>query len=492
MRFDYYKMINEMVATLGDALGYVKTSGDPSMLDVCVQSLQAIIGALSKCADDIKDPAVIENLNSLIRILSDETPDIDEAAIMAEKLVSVCRTGLKYAVRVLFIAELGEKWDAMDSVYKAMKKRDDVIVDVVLQPIFRAVQLPDGSQRNDVIYNDYLSPMGIDHILYKDYDMDKIRPDITFFSQPYENCTIDMFWPDNMAKYTRLVYLTYGTAYSFHQDIQPASFGAYFKSRTEQLCWKIPCQSDQMLEHYKKNASHKGNNVIVTGLAKWDYPVNISRENTPCPKEWEDLIKDRKVFLWNTHFILGNPSNGSQILSPKGLEFLKIFQENKDIALIWRPHPMTVPVLKVYNPEMLGIYYNLVNIVESSDNMTMDTNTGYAPAFAWSDALISDISTIIPMYILTKKPLLLNLGSEKVIEGFKSYEKDKLLDFMSLPMAFSIEDIKSFINDIQNGVDKCSAGYKKIFNSFYKYADGHAGERIADTLIRQFAEEEMR
>ena len=139
------------------------------MIGVCIQSLQAIIKALSTCADDIKSSSIIEELNSMINSLSSQQPDIDKASVLTEKLILDCRSGLAYKIKVLFVAELGGKWDSMESVYEECMKRDDIDVDVVLQPVFREVRLSDGSIRHEEANYDWLTPMGINHIPYKEY-----------------------------------------------------------------------------------------------------------------------------------------------------------------------------------------------------------------------------------------------------------------------------------------------------------------------------------
>lgn len=490
----------ELVYSAQNQVKQPKTEQDVNnarlILNSCMQGMVKVAEAIEASGEE--HTAVISGTNAYCKELFSVANDFGIETFTeqsVDKLNSLLNTvkdeikSIKPKIRVLFVAELAGKWDSMDSVYKAMIKRDDVDVDVVLEPIFRAIDLPNGEHRQDIIYVDYLAPMGIKHILYKDYDMSKIRPDITFLCQPYESVTIPMFWPENIVKYSRLVYLTYGSAYSLHPDIQPA-FDQFFRFNTERMSWKIPCQSDRMLEHYKKNGTQKGRNVIVTGIAKWDYPVNLTKENTPCPKEWKSVIKNRKVFLWNTHFAMSKPENGSQFLTPKGLDFLKIFMENNDIALIWRPHPMTEPVLKVYSPNLLGIYYGMMELVNRADNMIMDTNERYAPAFVWSDALISDISTMIDQYLLQKKPVLVNLREKDIISKFESCKQDGLLNFMALPMAFSIDDIRGFIENVKNGDTDYTETYQRDFGEYYQYADGHAGERIVDTVIEKFIEEE--
>ena len=76
---------------------------------------------------------------------------------------------ISYQVRAVFFAEQGEKWDAMGSVYEYM--RDDPRFDpvVVLMPIFRALKRADGHVDQEIIYKDYLTPMGIPFYKYNQF-----------------------------------------------------------------------------------------------------------------------------------------------------------------------------------------------------------------------------------------------------------------------------------------------------------------------------------
>lgn len=483
MRFSQYKGILDLLDSVVEATEYMLNNKTDQLCEICVQSLESVLNTLKTDNPECID--VINDVTAAIQGFEEKTYENDDFIEKLNKLNDKAKTEIKYRLRILFVAELGGKWDSMASVYKAFIERDDCDVDVVLEPVFREVKYTDGSTKREVIYKDWLTPLGIKHILYDHYDMAKIRPDVTFLCQPYESCTLPMFWPVNIVKYSKLVYLTYGSAYSLHPDIQPA-FDHFFRFNTERLSWKIPCQSDQMKEHYQKYATNKGENVIATGIAKWDYPLGLSKERVSCPEEWKEKIKDRKVFLWNTHFTISKPENGSKIFTPKGMEFLKIFRENKDIALIWRPHPMTLTVLKMYTPQLLETYNKLVKIVSESDNMVYDTSEGYDAAFVWSDALITDISTMIDQYLLLKKPVLLNLSDKSVVSKFEDSRSDNLLDFMSLDMAFSIDDIKAFINNIDIHCKNILDSFEEKFGQYYQYADGHAGERIVDNIIESF------
>ena len=489
MRFGYYKMINDMAVTLKDALGHVKKTGDNSMLGVCIQSLQAIIKAIVPCSEDIKNPSVIETLNSMIALLSSHQPDIDKAVSLAEKLISDCRTGLNYKIKVLFVAELGGKWDSMESVYEECMKRDDIEVDVVLQPVFREVRLPDGSVRHEEANYDWLTPMGIKHIPYKQYDMKKICPDITFFSQPYDGCTDPMFWPENMSKYTRVVYLPYYSP-AFLGQTSPA-IESFFYLPSQQYSWRIACQSDIMKKYYRMYASRKGENVVVTGIPKWDRPMRINKENTPCPDGWKEKIKGRKVFLWNTHF-----DSYSKYGEPFCFEkqILDMFtKREKEAALIWRPHPMTETVIKTYNPEMLSMYFQLIKEIEDSPNIIIDKYSSYSYSFVWSDALISGgRSSIVLQYILMDKPTITLMNCNEDDFYIRDYTNDKLLEAKIRNVTnniFSVDEIEENVDAILNGFDPTKELRAELTRGFYKYADGRVGKRLTERLIEDILEE---
>jgi len=482
MRFSNYKLLNEMCDTFISALNIVKNTGDMSLKNECINFLYSISNNIEQNMDSLQSDSVIKCIESIISSFENNY-EVDAIITLAEELSTLCKNEIKYKIRVLFVAELGGKWDSMASVYYAMKKRDDVIVDVVLQPIFRAVKLEDGTERTDIIYKDYLTPMGIEHIPYTKYDMEKTAPDMTFISQPYESVTVPMFWPENIAKYSRLVYLPYYSATSLNKELSPA-FDSFFLLNTQEYAWRIVAQSERMKRYYKKFASRHGENVIVTGLPKWDYVKGITKESVPCPKEWKSKISGKKVFLWNTHFNFSGNVYGSRILSEEGMKFIELFINNSDIALIWRPHPMTETIVKVYYPQLLPVFQKLKDIVEQSDNMVLDKYESYAPSFVWSDALISDLSSIVDQYTLLDKPILLTFKEHSVYSKLKeSYLESGLIDYSDLPYSIHVEETKKFIDNVVIQIDTGKAGRTNILNDFFALADGCCGERVSECLI---------
>jgi len=481
LRFSVYKSMLDMCNTLKEAVSYMYENNSTDLVTGCLDMLVSISSTISEY--NITD---IESILVLSDELNSQNLNLPEIYNKIADLENEIKAKAKYKLHILFVAELAGKWDSMASVYEAMKKRDDCEVEVVIQPIFRAVKMPDGSVKSDVILNDYLTPMGISNIPYDQYDFSQKLPDITFFSQPYESCTIEKFWPENMAQFTRVVYLPYYTARTVNKNLSSATYHSFFKSNTEKFSWKIAAQSAKMQMHYKNIGSQKGENVIVTGLPKWDSPLHIVKENTPCPEDWKSKIEGRKVFLWNTHF---NLELDVKLYVERCNEIISIFKKNKKIALIWRPHPMTETIVKLYHPEFKKDFEALKNSVINAENMMMDTNPTYDAGFVYSDALISNYSSLADQYILLDKPVLITTF-QPIAEAREYYATtDGLYDMGLLPLAYAKNDKKDFIDKIANGIDEWAAKRKEFLNEYFALADGNCGERVAKKILDDFREE---
>ena len=218
MRYKLYKDVIEYTLSIRETIAYVITSKNYILYQDCLAKMNTIAEAVEKETG----PAAIKIRNTLnamyLQFQESETKvkadaDVDAPTLLAlsKTLATQCKEGLKYKINILFVAELASKWDAMESVYKAFLERDDCEVEVVLEPVFRAARLASGEAESETIYDDWLTPLGIKHTPYAEYNFAEKKPDITFISQPYEAETIPEFWPENIAKYSKLVYIPFNT-----------------------------------------------------------------------------------------------------------------------------------------------------------------------------------------------------------------------------------------------------------------------------------------
>lgn len=483
MRYNLYKQVIECTLSIRETVAYILTSRNYILYQDCLAKMNVIAEAIEK--EDTPGAIKIKNtLNAMyLQFQESDTKvkadaDVDATALLAlsKKLVTQCRKDLSYKISILFVAELASKWDAMESVYKAFKKRDDCEVEVVLEPVFRAARLASGETESETIYDDWLTPLGIKHIPYKEYNFDEKRPDITFITQPYESETIPEFWPENIARYSRLVYIPFNTVLKL---VSTTDYHNAFKLPILNHAWRIVCQSDRMKEYYRRYAPQNANKVIVTGLPKWDYAMVHDRGNTPCPEEWKEKIAGKKVFLYSTHY-----TDQFATMSSENRGVINFFLGRTDCALIWRPHPMTESVNKQYNPENYARYKANETAALKSSNVIIDRDPSYANAFVWSDILISGENSLLAQYLLARKPIILRTPD------LQANDISGLFEFLKLPFFYNRESLSQIVSLFIADPEANKKNREQLLEKFFSHANGHVGHVVCDTMMRMFYREE--
>ncbi|MFS0688510.1 CDP-glycerol glycerophosphotransferase family protein [Sporosarcina sp. 179-K 8C2 HS] len=486
MRFSLYIKIKDMLTTLTEVFQYIQSGNDRELcMQLCLDSLE-FIEAINKALNDNKNSIsdrlieqlelISEKINYFYRKYKDGSVEDCEFNILLDevKVVQILfAQDVKLVYHIVFFAELGQKWDSMKSVYDAFKKRDDCSVKVVQTPIFRAVEKEAGEIETDVIYEDYLTHLGIKNIPYDDYDLSQELPDIGFISNPYEGVTLPQFWPENIAKYTKLVYIPYYTEMS----INDASIQVNCELPVARHAWRIISQSEKVKDMHVRYSLKKGENVLVTGLPKWDGMCDSIISSNKFNEEWKRKLNNKKVFLWNSHFDIN--SQTSTFLE-YGRSIIDLFSKNEDIALIWRPHPMTDTIFKLYLPEYADHWEESKSIVEGSGNMVLDTNNSYDIAFEFSDALISDYSSMIVQYLFTQKPILVLQKGNGAVANTEELVQTSLLE-----QAKNQSDIERFITNIKKGIDENLSKRMQIISDDLPYADGKIGEQVCHLLLAE-------
>lgn len=482
-----------MLDTLTEAVEHIQQTNDKEMCiqlcSNCHEAIDSIHETLLGNTSSITNRKVFTQLDTckthitdLCQVIENNRTHQKDAEILLSKMRNlqiIFKEDVKTIYRIVFFAELGQKWNSMDSVYRAFKIRKDCEVKVVLTPVFRAVQTSDKVE-TDVIYEDYLTPMGIEYISYREYDITEDLPDMAFISNPYESTTLSQFWPENIAQYTRLVYLPYYT--SMLNDSNSVKVNCDFP--VAKHAWKIIAQSEKVKELHEKSAPKKGANVLVTGLPKWDELFLDNQVSTQLLQEWRMKFDGRKVFLWNSHYNVSSPWS---TLLENGKSIVDLFSEKKDLALIWRPHPMTETIFKLYLPQYTSLWLELNEKVAEAENMVLDKNASSKMAFSYSDALISDYSSILAEYIPTGKPILWlqkdledngNLWDQKSFVNFEAFEK-----------ASSFRESVEFIERITSGIDLNKDIRRQVQEKDMVSIDGMIGDKVCSLILNNLKKE---
>ena len=476
MRYSMLVYISKMGRTLLEAAQYLRTAPEDALRAEITESgrqmLAQIREVLEHHRDDLRTEVPLVQLSEVESLWGSTN---EALGAQLEQFIQGLPEQISYQVRAVFFAELGEKWDAMESVYEYM--RDDPRFDpvVVRTPVGRVVER-DGKREQEIIYKDFLSPIGIPALSYEQYSIEENCPELAFISQPYESCTLEQFWPEYITKYTRLVYLPYFAPFSIYESAREA----LCEMPVYRFAWKTIGASERHYRYYSRHAANGGANMLVTGVPKWDPTVDLLTHPAQIPASWEDKIKGKKVFLWNSFYDF----NGSSL--PYFQDIYQWFKTHPDCALIWRAHPMTDTVTKMYYPTQ---YYQqlqaYIEMVETSPNMVYDQEASYRAAFSCSMAQISDLSSMMFQYLLLDKPVLYikTNGRGKVSQEF-------IIDSCWMEQADNASDITRFLDNICNGADTNAELRAMVRQRDIPLADGQCGSRVCNTLWKQLHKED--
>ena len=189
MRYSMLVYISKMGRTLLEAAQYLRTAPEDALRTEITESgrqmLAQIREVLEHHRDDLRTEVPLVQLSEVESLWGSTN---EALGAQLEQFIQGLPEQISYQVRAVFFAELGEKWDAMESVYEYM--RDDPRFDpiVVRTPVGRVVER-DGKREQEIIYKDFLTPMGIPALSYEQYNIEEDCPELAFISQPYENCS---------------------------------------------------------------------------------------------------------------------------------------------------------------------------------------------------------------------------------------------------------------------------------------------------------------
>lgn len=465
MRYSMLVTLLDMSRTLLEAAQYLRTAPDDGLRAELMQNGRQMMGqiqdALSERRSDLRSDMPLKQLEEAAAQWESGGEALEERL---NQFIRELPQQTRYQVRAVFFAELGEKWDAMQSVYEYM--RNDLRFDpvVVRTPVGRVVQR-DGRQEQEILYKDFLTPIGVPSFGYEEYDIASDCPEVAFISQPYESVTLEQFWPENIAKHTRLVYLPY----YLPDMVRDAHILTLAQMPVYQFAWKVVCANRKHYNFYCRHAANKGVNALVTGLPKTDPFVWLRRKPALLPDGWEAL-NGKTVILWNSWYDLG--ASSLQYFE----SLLEWFEAHKDCALLWRPHPMSDTVIKLYYPDRYPVYQEMLRRVEAEENMLLDNQTSCFAAFSLSNAMISDYSSLLPQYLLLDKPALWMRNKAIHLTG------EEFIDGRWMEQANRAEDILAFLDRVRNGEDRNAEMRSAVRRRDLSLADGRCGERVCTAV----------
>lgn len=335
-------------------------------------------------------------------------------------------------LEIVFMPYKVSMWDSLESIYYAVKKDENCNAVVMPVPYYNL-----GFKRHilNVTYEGEQFPDCIDITDYRKYNLQEKCPDVIFIHNPYDNKNLvvqlpEMYFSSNLIKYTNhLIYIPYKVCSGAVKDIYCVTPGVFNS-------WRTFVQSEIVRKVYIKY--HNSKKIVTIGSPKVDKLIYYESHKPPIPQEWKNALEGRKIFLLNIHLssIINKPND----LIGKLKDLITIFSAREDIAIIWRPHPLSIDTMKSINPNMIKKYYDIVEKFNKMENGIYDETIDVHKTMALTDAYIGNWSSLVSLYGLTGKPILImdmHTGIKNLVErnsdclrmGAAHIEEKRLLFF---------------------------------------------------------------
>ena len=121
----------------------------------------------------------------------------------------------------------------------------------------------------------------------------------------------------------------------------------------------------------------------------------------------------------------------------------------------------------------------LKNVVFLDGNDLKYNNVDLYELLGISDALVTDYSSVAIDYMLTDKPIGYTLDDFEGYELARGWSFDNVKDFMPGHHIYTLDELKTFIEDISNGRDIYRSWRHDVMKEAHTYTDGFS-ERIVE------------
>lgn len=414
MRKQLQGQLLEILSTIRDGVGYIqKVSLEEKLilLNDCYATLFSIQDALKSGLSDGRvaaylpaleqGRALLEQINEAVQTGEDSAGLIKEAqgqvGLVREKL----QNEPEIVLEIVFMPYKASMWDSLESVWRAAK--EDPSCDCYVVPIPYYDKNASG-RLTTAHYEGDLFPGDVPITDYREYSLSQRQPDIIYIHNPYNDSNFftsvhPEYYTEKLKQYTSmLVYIPYYIASNTSPSedlLQRDSFVFHID--------KIILQSESLKKIYTQWIDEE--KLVVLGSPKIDKIIYNEKNKPEIPAQWKTRIQDKKVVLYcpSLQWMLENQG----ICIDKLKAVFESFKRQKNIILLWRPHPLTQTTLQEMAPKLGREYAKLVEQYKKSGIGIYDDSPDPYISMAVADAYYGDVSSLILLFSLTEKPIMM-------------------------------------------------------------------------------------
>lgn len=347
-----------------------------------------------------------------------DTPeqDADSVVILTDSLQLVKKTfeaEFPDKREVVFLPYKASMWDSLESVWKAADA--DPECDAYVVPIPYYDKNPDGTFR-EFHYEGDLYPDYVPITRYEEYNVAERHPDVIYIHNPYDDLnfvtSVDpQYYSDKLRECTdELVYIPYFVLSD--NEVTAESVKKFCLTKGVVNADKVIVQSEavkqayvQALEEFNGEEDLNGKKwrekILGLGSPKIEKIKNTTKDELMIPETWEKIITKidgnwKKVIFYNTS--LATLLDKKEQAIQKMRWVFDFFEKRKDeVALLWRPHPLTESTLFSMLPQLYQEYIELKQQYTREGWGIYDDSADLDRAIILCDGYYGDRSSVVTL-----------------------------------------------------------------------------------------------
>jgi len=379
----------------------------------CQDGAEALISFIDEIKADCRE--TVRLLEHYYELLYKVSIGENNEACLVEHIskISDCieRESKPHRIEVAFITHKASMSDSIETIYYAAKADPDC--DAYWIPVPYCERNASGLSEAAYLEGAEHYDASIDITDWREYDIEARHPDVIFMFSPYDATNVitsihPNYYCEKLRNFTDLlVYVPYFV------DIDDGTTDNYCLLPGCVFSHKAILSTGKMKDTYIRVFSQQYGNsfgkpedkFVALGSPKYDKIINTKRTDRKLPPKWGDMIGDKKLVTY--------ASSVGSLLETRGTylgklgSILETFRNRKDVLLWWRPHPLIEITLSTMLPESVAQYRETVETYKNEGWGIYDDTADLHRAIAWSDAYYGDWSSLLLLYQVAGKPVML-------------------------------------------------------------------------------------
>ncbi len=388
-----------------------------------------------------------------------------------EMLLRQVEESTRKKARIVFLTQEYTVWPSLESFYRHCAADGRFETALVYVPFSRL-----GAVREKDIAP--YRAAGLPVIPYNKIDLADAAPDVVVLVKAYDVMPPGWLGEDLARTAEALAYVPYHISL-FGASAVPDPFArgmdVFFSSQPVQAAARyFVVDSPGLAAHTAANNIRAGDNLLRAGHPRMDL-YGKTAPLPPLPPGWAQKLRGRTAVLYNSHH-----TEAFTTFFDYFEDLLAFFAVHEDLALIWRPHPMMEARFRERGLVKEGAWEELMARLAAAPNVVCDLSASYREAFAYSQALLTDISSLLIEYMFLNRPILLLRRRQDAPDRYRDYLRPELLAVVE--QAGGMAEIEAFIGRTQAGADENAEARRRFLaQGVYGYGT-NVSAAIADAI----------